>query len=325
LKAGRNTTSTRWLSALCLFCLLCSFPLRAQAPLQWRIGFDLGNAIVLETPELNPGGDPALAIRDARRVLPQSPPSVGLALLPFSQVAMRNEQLTNPREWTVLNLSGTVTRKTFRALGVFLGSRMTSAEGGYHLVSVPAMPTEPFLGIRREPAPDALIFGFAGPIKGKPQIHTKRSETKWENLLPLEDPAQLPAGYEAAKQLLDDHNADAGRRFLYGTSIEALVRKRLNTLWLLNYSHPDTAIGNHPWGVFISEANTLKPLYVYNPANSAGDPFVAYFAAAVDLDQDGTDELVVEASYRIGTAYKVISAAGGDYREIHTSYYRGPE
>ena len=39
---------------------------------------------------------------------------------------------------------------------------------------------------------------------------------------------------------------------------------------------------------------------------------------------DGTDELVVEASYRIGTAFKVISMVDGKYQEIFTSYYRGP-
>jgi hypothetical protein len=47
------------------------------------------------------------------------------------------------------------------------------------------------------------------------------------------------------------------------------------------------------------------------------------FTAAIDLNQDGTDELVVEASYRNGIAYKIISATGGKFAEIYTSYYRG--
>jgi len=168
-----------------------------------------------------------------------------------------------------------------------------------------------------------LIFGFAGNIKGKMEIRTKFSETKWENLLPVEDTASLPAGYETAKKLLDDHSAGGEQRFLYGTSIEALIRNRINKVWLLNYSHPDTTMGTHPWGIFLEEAGGLQPLYIYKPANS-DDAYVAYFAAALDLNQDGTDELVVEASYRIGTAYKVISSAGGKYQETFTSYYRGP-
>jgi len=160
-------------------------------------------------------------------------------------------------------------------------------------------------------------------VKGQIQIHPKLSETKWENLLPVEDPAGLPAGWESAKQLLDDHSSDGQTRFLYGTSIEALIRNRLSKLWLLNYSHPDTTMGTHPWGVFVESAGSLEPLYIYKPA-SLDNAYVAYFVAAVDLNQDGSDELIIEASYRIGTAYKVISSVGGKYQETFTSYYRGP-
>ena len=292
--------------------------------LQWRIGFELGNATILETPELNPDGDPASAIREAERVLPDPNLAIGLALLPYTKVNTRNQQLMNPREWTILDLLGKTEHKTFQALGVFMGRRMTSTEGGYHLVSLTLMPRDPFFGVRKEPAPQDVIFGFAGPIKGKIQVHTRLAETKWENLLPVENPAELPAGHETAKQLLDDHAPDAPQRFLYGTSIQALMRNRLAKLWLLNYSHPDTTMGTHPWGIFVEEAGGLQPLYVYKPSANSGGPYVAYFTAALDLNQDGNDELVVEASYRIGTAYKVISAVGGKYQDVFTSYYRGP-
>jgi hypothetical protein len=291
---------------------------------QWRIGFDLGNAVVLEAPELNPETDIASAVREAERVLPRPLVDVGLALLPTSKVTFKNDRLLNPRQWTIFDLHDKTSRKSFQALGVFMGRRMTSSEGGYHLISVPAMPINPFLALRREPAPEDLIFGIAGPVKGKLQVHTKLSETKWENLLPVEDPENLPAGYLSAKELLDDHPADQQQqRFLYGTSIEALMRNRLSKLWLLNYSHPDTTIGTHPWGIFLEENGGLVPLYIYKPTNGE-NPYVAYFTASVDLDQDGNDELVVEASYRIGTAYKIISSTAGKYQETFTSYYRGP-
>src|SRR5262249_42541562 len=237
---------------------------------------------------------------------------------------IQSQQLVNPRQWTILDLRGKTSRHAFQGLGVFLGRRLTSSEGGYHLVSVAAMPIEPLLALRKEPAPQDLIFGFAGPLKKKLEIHTKLSETKWENLLPIEDPAGLPGGYISAQELLDDHPTDDHKRFLYGTSIEAFAGNRLNKFWLLNYSNPDTNVGTHPWGIFVEEAGALRPVYVHKPTSS-DDAYVAYFTAAVDLDQDGTDELIVEASYRIGTAFKVISNASGKYREVLTSYYRGPE
>ena len=203
-----------------------------------------------------------------------------------------------------------------------MGTRMTTTEGGYHLVSMPALPRDPFFGVRKEPAPETLVFGFAGRSKGRLQLRTRLSETKWENLLPVEDPAGWPADYEKVKQLLDD-GKDETRRYLFGTSIEATIRNRLSKLWLLNYSHPDTATGTHPWGIFMEDGSELQPLYVFKPGGSE-DPYVAYFTASLDLNQDGTDELVVEAGYRIGTAFKVISMVGGKYKEVFTSYYRGP-
>ena len=116
----------------------------------------------------------------------------------------------------------------------------------------------------------------------------------------------------------------AAQRFLYGTSIEALIRNRVSKLWLLNYSHPDTTMGTHPWGIFQeNSAGSLEPLYVYKPSPSEVQ-YVAYFVASVDLNGDGTDELVVEASYRLGTAFKVVSLTDGTYHETYTSYYRGP-
>jgi hypothetical protein len=296
---------------------------REPRQLQWRIGFDLGNATILEAPELNPKSDYRLAVREAERVIPNPLLSYGLALLPYSKINVANSDLVNPRDWTVLDLQGRTARKSFSLLAVFMGSRMTTTEGGYHLVSLPATPADPFLGTRKDPSPDDVVFGFAGPIKGHMHLRTKAFETKWENLLPVEDPASLPAGYETAKNLLDD-GKNEGQRFLFGTSIEAMVRNRLNRLWLLNYSHPDTTKGAHPWGIFEEDAGGLQPLYIYKPAGT-DNPFVAYLTASLDLNQDGTDELVVEASYRIGTAYKVISMVGEKYQEIFTSYYRGPQ
>jgi len=289
---------------------------------QWRIGFDLGNVTILEAPELNPENDFQAAVREADRILPHPGLSFGLALLPFMKVNVRTDQLVNPRQWTILDLQGRTRQKPFQGIGVFMGTQMTSTEGGYHLVSMAAMPIDPFVGLRKEAFAGDLIFGFAGNLKSK-HLRTKFSETKWENLLPVEDAADLPAGYEAAGELLDEHDAGDQQRFLYGTSIEALIRNRVSKLWLLNYSHPDTTKGTHPWGVFLEQAGKLEPLYVYKPSVS-DEQYVAYFVASLDLNGDGTDELVIEASYRLGTAFKVISAADGKYRESYTSYYRGP-
>src|SRR5437773_11927008 len=72
-------------------------------PLQWRLGFDLGNAVILETPELNPENNFKSAVEEVERILPHPDPSLGLALLPFMKVNVRSDQQLNPQRWTSMD------------------------------------------------------------------------------------------------------------------------------------------------------------------------------------------------------------------------------
>ena len=139
---------------------------------QWRLGFDLGNLTILETPELNPDRDFKSAITEAERILPRPGLSYGLALLPFMKVKLRTEQLVNPRQWTILDLQGRAKQKNFQGLGIFMGSRMTSTEGGFHLVSVAAMPSDPFIGVRQEPFDGDLVVW----LRWEPQVEAHQNE-----------------------------------------------------------------------------------------------------------------------------------------------------
>lgn len=70
-----------------------------------------------------------------------------------------------------------------------------------------------------------------------------------------------------------------------------------------------------------------KPLYVSGPsggvaANRAGS-FVGQVVAAVDLDGDGIDEIILRARYYSGGNLKVLKLVGGMLTEVRQSAYEG--
>ena len=321
VRFGRWRLKTLVLAALILLQAAVPFTPEPRAP-QWRIGFDLGNALIVETPELNPKGDPRLAIEEAERALPDRQLSFGLALLPFSKIATENQQLLNPKQWTVVDLQGKTAKHAFQSIGVFMGRRMTSTEGGYHFVSLPLVPFQPvsrcaapgFVGgfdlrfrrsVEKEDHGSDAVFG--NPMgKSSTRRECRRSSSGIRNSEAI-----------AQRQRRIRPTALPLRNLDSGIDPESNHQTLASQLQPSGHNDGDTSVGN-----FRRAFRRSRAVYVSKPAKSDNE-YVAYLTAAVDLNQDGTDELVVEASYRNGTAYKVISATAGKYSDIYTSYYRG--
>src|SRR5262245_9815665 len=82
---------------------------------EWRLGFDLGNMTILETPELQPENNGEYSIANFR-----------LRWISLSKTRIDSAKLVNPRQWAVLDQHGNVRQREFRWL---------AAVGGYYLVS----------------------------------------------------------------------------------------------------------------------------------------------------------------------------------------------
>jgi hypothetical protein len=293
-------------------------PLTAAPPApEWRLGFDLGNVVIIETPELNPGGNEALARREAQTVLPDAAAALVLNILPFSKVRTESRGLLNPRQWAVLDQHGNVRQREFRWLAVLQG-QAAAARGGYHLASGSAVRSPGPVVPERAPSQENIVFAAAGLPGPPPQVRTRLTQTPWREGIPVESPDDLPVGYGAARTRLAPASPDGARRVLYGSSMRALLQKRVETLWLLNYGDPDLKRGSHPWGIFIAGPMGLLPVYIGPEAEG----FHANLFAGIDADRDGNDDLVVEARTAGGTLYKVIALVNGSYREIRTTYLR---
>src|SRR5262245_33630163 len=223
----------------------------APATPEWRLGFDLGNMVILEAPELNPGNNEENSTSDLR-----------LNVLAFSNTRVDSSRLLNTRQWAVLDQHGNVRQREFRWLGAF---------AAYYLVWSPAIQTVGPIRPQQAPSQDRIVFGVAGLPGPPPQVRTRLTQTPWKNEAPVESPDDLPVGYTEAKQDLRSSPLNGLHPVVYGSSMLALVRKRVEKLWLLNYGDPDLTRGTHPWGIFMETSTGLNALYVYRPPGNDGD------------------------------------------------------
>src|SRR5262245_44104198 len=178
----------------CLFVLLlvgvvgAQTPTEEQAPVtpppakpEWRLGFDLGNMTVLETPELQPGNNGEYSAANFR-----------LRWISLSKTRIDRTRLVNPRQWAVLDQHGNVRQREFRWL---------AAVGGYYLVSTAAAQLTN-LQPQQTPRPENVVFGVAGLDGPQPQVRTRLTQTPWKNDAPIERADDLPPNYQAVRQTL---------------------------------------------------------------------------------------------------------------------------
>ena len=294
--------STLFLLLALVAVVVAQTPGEEQAPVtpppakpEWRLGFDLGNMTVLETPELQPDNNGEYSVANFR-----------LRWISLSKTRIDPARLLNPRQWAVLDQHGNVRQREFRWL---------AAVGGYYLVSTPA-PQITALQPQQTPRPENVVFGVAGLTGPPPQVRTRLTQTPWKNDAPIERADDLPENYQSVRQALYANAPDANQRVVYGSSMLALIQKRVEKLWLLNYADPDLSRGTRPWGIFKETPAGLIPVFI-----SRGGKYHADLFAGIDADRDGNDDLVVEARYGTGMSYKVIALVDGTYREMRDTYY----
>jgi FG-GAP repeat len=81
--------------------------------------------------------------------------------------------------------------------------------------------------------------------------------------------------------------------------------------------------------IVAGNAADAEPVVLYQSGPSGGirrdarGSFVAQMVAAVDLDGDGVDELLVRARHYAGGNLKVLKWNGSRYREVWQSGYEG--
>src|SRR5262249_28339327 len=130
---------------------------------EWRLGFDLGNMIILETPELRSENNGEYSAANFR-----------LRWISLSKTRIDATRLVHPRQWAVLDQHGKLRQREFRWL---------AAVGGYYLVSTTAAQVTG-LQPQQTPRPENVVFAVAGLNGPQPQVRTRLTQTAWKNDAP---------------------------------------------------------------------------------------------------------------------------------------------
>lgn len=301
----------------------------ASAP-PWRLGFADGARRFLEVPptdELCEEKEGVLAEIAGGPCTPEIADRAPVVLPQGKARALERSALAARREWWILDLEGRLFREEFPHLvGLYPEA---GAAGCYYLASgAVAKDRSPVEG----PAEGGLFFAF--PDRPAPVPPVRRVAAEWE-LFGRED-GELPARYVALLAGPECRRALGARQKAFAAELTEVFsqpfsaqidrRGRPEALRLVGWaaSGPKSGDLDTAWSVCRERGGRLQPLaVVYEASADFAGKYRPEVVAAVDLNGDGVDELVLSANYDEGSGYKVFSWKGGRLVQVYDAAYFG--
>ena len=307
-----------------LFCAVFANVVWPQVAGGWWIGFiDARDRALLEIP----GDARACAARDAmaRRGIPGSAPTAPLRpesqLPPGARLVFGVTDITGAYAERVMTRVVAIThedegrRRALRGPCWLLAEAGTDAPG-YRVVE------------------DRLAFGTHPPRA----LAVRAVDAGWRGYGPLADApgadarfvagADMPAAWRARVS-----NALPAATQMYGQAFTATLNPRLGPESLLLIGAIGGAGGTDGVTATYNTVNLIvreghdEALYQAGPSGGierdSAASFVAQVVAAVDLDGDGIDELVIRARYFAGGNIRVLKWSGRRYFEVRQTGYEG--
>ncbi|MBI5017948.1 MAG: hypothetical protein HZB55_20970 [Deltaproteobacteria bacterium] len=296
----------------------------------WRLGFSERGLRLLEVPpldELCEEKDRLLLEASEGACTPETPDLTPVPLDRDRAPVLRRSRLAERRTWWLLDLRGRSSQVTFPHLVALYSA--SGASGCYFLASeAVARDRAPVEG----PTEENLVFAFPEPPRTPPAV--RRPSGDWT----LYDRAEtkLPGRYcdllkaSEVRVVLGARYAgfasELSQAFAQPFSARLDARGRPETLWLVGWaaSGPKSGELDAAWSVCRERAGRLQPLAVVYDADADEDRrYRPELVAAMDLDGDGADELVLSAHYGEGDEVKVFAWRGGGLVPVYDSAYFG--
>lgn len=295
---------------------------------EWRLGFTARNEV--ELIEILPTSPELYDERDRLVSELYSPEErAGVVLLSYGRAStLKKTAVLNPPRWTILDLHGNMRKETFTKLTAIAADYNS---GCYYLAPGTFQPEDQEIVPIAEITDANLIFAIAGEPANMPLVRLPLFDIpRNENGTFTENAAFLPRNYRALleltemKALFDDSTRQSIEMF--GNAIVATIAQRPDTLWAINFFWSPDRPNSNLFGIFREMAEGYEPLFLEGNTPSKSDYDYMYFAcftAAVDLDGDKHDEIVVRALYSEGSAYTVFSLHEGRLVRTYSSFYQG--
>ncbi len=297
----------------------------------WRIGFRPSEHVYLleVRPDDKAACDEKDALVDEYVEAYGSPENPSAIVFPFSKATRLKGLVVNPQKWTIIDMRGDTRELSFTQLA----ANNTEANSGcWYLGTMPLDESDRRSCPSGYPDECNLIFGIAREMKEAPKIS-----------LPVvnitDDPHFLPKGYSKALRLpkvkaflgVNYEKFRSSVATIHGNAVRATLSKgakRQEIFWLLQWrtNQNPTGYEENVWGLFKVVGTTFMPLFL----SKLGDDLTSYdnfygveIVAALDLDGDGVDEIVIKATQYEGSEYLVLALKEGRFRAVYASFYYG--
>jgi hypothetical protein len=304
---------------------------------EWRLGFRVApNVYLLELLSVSKDicAERDLLVREAFKVYGSPKDWPTIVTFPFSKATkLKGANIINPEKWTVIDMNGMVQKMSFTQLATLESDSYT---GCWYMGSNSLMEKNLVFHYANYVDDRDLVFGITGNIKERPIVRLPViSYTK--------DSFFLPKGYQSLldlseiKRKLGDKYNDFIKsiKTTSGSTMRASVNKGVkepDILWLLQWrtdgndpSYPHNMQENI-WGIFKAVKEGFEPLYISETASGSGEYDKLYgveFVAAVDLNGDELDEIIIRVSLYEGRYYKVFTLKNNILVGVYNSFYFG--
>lgn len=244
--------------------------------------------------------------------------------LPFKDNGSIKSNLINPEKWFLIDLKGNKRETSVNRLAAVFSQ---ASSGCCYMTSEVLGQKDAIVIDTMGPTPNNLFIAYT--TKPNPVPVMRRADAKQKQFINTGE--KIPAEYvndldsPAMKEALGDKYSVFKKELtqVYIQDVQACIdqKKGVEKLMLIGWISEEYTCA---FAIYRKDEKNAAPVAVFfNGRQAYNDNFKAKVEAATDLDGNGTDELIMSASYYEGNAFKFFTLKDGKATQIYETGYYG--